>query len=85
MKKHAHDWSKQAKRIYDYVTAKPGVDIAAPILNQVAAGDGLYVASFSKRISEVRQRLRQESCDLILSNDIWANGHRHTFYRMIFL
>ncbi len=77
------NWSKQSQRLYDHVRRFPGVDLPQPELNSAAAGPNeIYVNSFTKRVSEVRSRLRAEGRDLVLSRDEWKDGQRHTWYRL---
>ena len=83
MSERKQDWSKQAQRLYEYVKARPGEDLSAPELNKAAAGDGQYVASFTKRVSEVRQRAKEEGCEFIKSYDEWLCGQRRTWYRWV--
>lgn len=74
------NWSKQSQRLYDYVKARPNVDIPQPELNKAAAGDGLFVNSFTKRVSEVRARIRSEGGDFLKTHDEWHGGQRKTWY-----
>ena len=75
------NWSKQSQRLYEYVKARPCVDIPQPELNKAAAGDGLFVNSFTKRVSEVRAKARFEGGDFVKSRDEWDGRQRRTWYR----
>jgi hypothetical protein len=77
-----NDWSKQAQRIYEFMRGHPNEEIPAPVLQRIAAGDGQYVASISKRISECRQRFAVEGQSLTMCRQEWINGQRHTFYKL---
>ena len=67
----------------DYAMARPSQDIRAPELNKAAAGDGEYVSSFSKRVSEVRHYMLEIGGNFIKSKDEWHGGQRRTAYRLI--
>ena len=78
----ARDWSDQSRRLYNYASQHFGQDVPAPELNAAAAGDGSYVASFSKRISEVRRQAERDGYRFFLSRDEWCDGQRRTWYRL---
>ena len=73
----------QTSRLLEYVLSRPNEDISAPQLNSVAAGDGIYVSSFSKRVSEVRKYMLNIGGNFIKSKDEWRGGQRRTAYRLI--
>ena len=77
------DWSKQAERMWNLFKENPNKDIPAPALDRAAAGDGNYIASRSKRISECRVRAKILGYDLLKSRDEWSNGKRFTHYRLV--
>jgi hypothetical protein len=75
------DWSKQSQRLWEFLLAYPNREHPAPTLNSIAAGNGLYVASFSKRVSEVRERARAMGYDFLKTKDERdSTGQRHTGY-----
>ena len=74
--------NSQTQRIWNFITQRPNVDIPAPVLNQVAAGeDGMYVSSISKRISEARKMAQEKGADFFKSRDEWNGKQRNTWYR----
>lgn len=76
------DWSKQAERMWQFLRMHPNEEIAAPVLNSVGAGDGVYCSSFSKRISECRQKARELGRDVIMCRQAHRNGQRRTWYKL---
>jgi hypothetical protein len=76
-------WSKQSARLLAYALERPNTDLAAPDLNKAAAGEGEYVSSLSKRVSEVRAEMRRRGGDFVLSKDEWVSGQRRTAYKLI--
>ncbi len=77
-----HDWSQQSERLWQYLFSNQGKDIPAPAMNRAAAGEGQFVSSLSKRVSECRRKARALGGDLVLSRDEWENGRRYTHYRL---
>lgn len=83
------NWSAQSQRLWDYLASKPNEDIPQPELNRAAAGaGGLYVNSFTKRLSECRKRAQAAGGDVIKSRDEWVklpdgSKRRETAYRYI--
>ena len=73
----------QTRRMLEYVLERPNVDISAPFLNMIAAGDGMYVSSFSRRVSDVRKYMQNIGGNFIKSKDEWHGGQRQTAYRLI--
>jgi ribosomal protein L32 len=73
----------QSRRILDYALSLPYTDIPAPVLNKIGSADGQYIASQTKRFSEVREEMRRRGGDFILSRDEWKEGQRRTHYRLI--
>ncbi len=74
----------QTRRLLEYVLARPNQDINAPLLNEVAAGDnGVYVSSFTRRVSDVRKYMQNIGGNFIKSKDEWHGGQRRTAYRLI--
>lgn len=67
----------------DYALAHAGEELSAPLLNRIAAGDGVYVSSFSKRVSECRAEMQRRGGDFVLARDEWHHGHRQTAYILI--
>jgi hypothetical protein len=79
-----NDWSQQSQRIYDYMLMRRGESIKSPQLNSIAAGPaGLYVSSFSKRMSEVRRKARANGYKLLKSIDRWLGRQRQTEYKLV--
>lgn len=76
-------WSKQSARLLAFALERPNEDISAPELNKAAAGEGEYVSSLSKRVSEVRAEMRRRGGDFVLSKDEWVGGQRRTAYKLI--
>jgi hypothetical protein len=80
--KKTHDG--QTQRLLEYVLARPNQDIRAIELNAVAAGDnGVYVSSFTRRVSDVRKYMLNIGGNFIKSKDEWVEGQRRTAYRLI--
>lgn len=75
--------TKQSRRMLEYALALPNTDLPQPELNRAAAGDKMYVNSFSKRASEVRAEMQRRGGDFILSRDEWKDGERRTHYKLI--
>ena len=73
----------QTWRMLEYVLARPNQGINAPLLNLIAAGDGMYVSSFSRRVSDVRKYMQDIGGNFIKSKDEWVDGQRRTAYRLI--
>lgn len=78
------NWSAQSQRLWDYLANRPNEDIPQPELNRAAAGaGGVYVNSFTKRLSECRKRAQAAGGDVIKSRDEWVEGQRRTHYRYL--
>lgn len=73
----------QTNRLLAYLRARPWQVIPLPLLVQAAAGDGLYVTSISKRVSEARSAIQAQGGDLVLAYDRRENGQRRTAYRYV--
>ena len=73
----------QSRRMLDYAMVRPSQDIPAPELNKAAAGEGQYVSSFSKRVSECRKYMLLIGGNFIKSKDEWHGNQRQTAYRLI--
>lgn len=78
-------WSKQSARLLAFALSRPNEDLPQPDCNKAAAGeDGVYVNSFTKRVSEVRAEMRRRGGDFVLSKDEWVAGQRRrTAYKLI--
>ncbi len=76
-------WSKQSARLLAFALERPNQDLPAPDCNKAAAGEGEYVSSLSKRVSEVRAEMRRRGGDFVLSKDEWVAGQRRTAYKLI--
>lgn len=76
------DWSKQSERMWQFLLRHHNTEFSQPKLNAVAAGDGVYVNSFTKRVSEVRRRAQTVGLDLKKTRDEWHNGKRETGYTL---
>ena len=73
----------QTRRLLEYVLSRPNQDIPAPELNAIAAGNGFYVSSFTRRVSDVRKYMQNIGGNFIKSKDEWRDGQRRTAYRFI--